>query len=534
MISLPKLKFDTFSKRAFFISNNMLASYHLDHGKLNNAYLFQDDEHGISYFQQYLQKSSPTPVYVLLDIQQEEYRLESIPHVSGRDRISIFHRKRLRLFHDTPYFYARVQYREKSGRQDDHALMVAITAPNIISKWIKIIHRCQVPLAGIYSLPLLSEVMLNTLPHISHNVLLFSLQNASGLRQSFFQYKKLQFSRLVPKTPGYENKKLCSTIIKKELDRVQLYLENHALMKHNERLDIYFLGSQELLDGLSNLKPTSILTHYHMLNINEFGRQSNIQKGAKLPSCEQLYVQELLHRKPPNIYASKKDKRHFKTWKISKYMIACSLIFLMTSSVISGVNFVNGLAYQDQQSLIAERAHTYSSYYKQSRKALTTTMPADELKIIVDAAKKLRHYQLEPFDMLGLLSQAMDIFESVELDYIKWTGNTDPNFNPNADKPAPIPESIPINSLAKSDEKENYYQIAIINGHLRDFDGDYRIAISTIDNFANLLGESPTVYKSSVLNYPLDISSSTTILGSTKEKATKANFSLRLVLENEI
>ena len=57
------------------------------------------------------------------------------------------------------------------------------------------IEECDVPLSGIWTLPLISKGLLSQLKVQSDVVLLVSQQVGSNLRQSFFKNKKLISSR---------------------------------------------------------------------------------------------------------------------------------------------------------------------------------------------------------------------------------------------------------------------------------------------------------------------------------------------------
>ena len=150
MISSLLSKFEFTNRRALYLSAHKAAIYHWLRGDLGSSYLFDGNDEGRAYFERYLNESQKSPIYILTDFFEEEYRQDTIPHVFGPDRKAILERKKGRLFRDTPYFYSRVIGREEEGRRDDRVLLTAITNPKLVTPWVNLIDACKVPLATAY------------------------------------------------------------------------------------------------------------------------------------------------------------------------------------------------------------------------------------------------------------------------------------------------------------------------------------------------------------------------------------------------
>ncbi len=147
---------------------------------LQHAYEFAAGESGWATFAKYLAGAPPSPLYVLVDVVEEEYRQDTIPHVRGRDRAAVLGRKFARMFRGTPYCLALDQGRERDGRRDDRVLLTALTKPESIAPWIEEIVQHGIPLVGIYSLPVLSAGLLPKIKAQASNVLFISVQQVSG------------------------------------------------------------------------------------------------------------------------------------------------------------------------------------------------------------------------------------------------------------------------------------------------------------------------------------------------------------------
>ena len=103
MTSSLKSRFDFGKRRALFVSAHKAAVYHWHKGDLTSSYLFDANQEGKLFFERYLRETPNIPVYMLVDVFEEEFKRDTVPHVFGADREAIVERKKARLFRDTPY-----------------------------------------------------------------------------------------------------------------------------------------------------------------------------------------------------------------------------------------------------------------------------------------------------------------------------------------------------------------------------------------------------------------------------------------------
>lgn len=534
MISSLKSKFSSSTRRALLVSSDKLAVYHWVNNNLGSSYLFDGSPEGFEYFGHYLDEVPNDPVYVLLDTAGEEYRLDTIPHVFGADRRATIERKQDRMFRGTPYRYAEVQGREKKGRRDDNVMFSAVTNPDTIQLWLKILEEHKVPVAGVVSVPLLLQNNADVIPDMSGNALVFSLQSMSGLRQSFFKDKLLKFSRLV-KVPRYGTEPY-APIITEELVKVRRYLQGTQLLDQDRPLDIHFLGNKELLDELGKTHVNSAMVRYHMLDVEALGKSYGSTDQIRTPFSDKHLVYQLLKNKSKNYYAPNKDIRYFQMRQINKALKVASLLFMLTGFIWGGLNVLEGYTYRQQHISDSKKADFYNVRYEVAQERISA-LPVDpaDLKVVVDTIGTLKTYKSEPDDMFRLISKSMDIFPEIQISKIQWAANINPNHKLGASKlDSIINEGIQgvlgFSNISDEETGYLYYQIALVNCYLDKFDGDYRKALNTIDQFAGSLRRQDSVHDVSVVSLPLDISSEATLQGSTKEDSSKSNFSVRVVL----
>jgi hypothetical protein len=153
---------------------------------------------GAAEFEHHLSGMEPMPTHFFVDIADEDFRLDTIPHVGGRDRDALLARKLAQIFRNTPYRHAEMQGREAEGRRDDRVLYTAVTNPEALRPWVEVLDRLKVPLEGIYSAAVFSAVLLEELDLVFPHTLLVTFTPGEAMRQTYFKNDEIKFSRLTP------------------------------------------------------------------------------------------------------------------------------------------------------------------------------------------------------------------------------------------------------------------------------------------------------------------------------------------------
>jgi hypothetical protein len=529
MTSSLKSKFDKSPCRVLFLSADKLTIFHWEKGKLGNSYLFDAGIDGQKYFNRYLQESPNVPVYILVDLLEEEYHQDTIPHVYGADRKTIIDRKKSRLFRDTPYFHTDIQGRQEEGRRDDLVLFMGLTNPGILKPWLALLEEHKVPLAGIYSLPQITNGILDLLPDPADQMLVVSLQSISGLRQTFFHKNKLKISRLV-NIPRYGTVSY-ATEVRDEVETIQRYLNGLHLTPEDKPLDVYLLANKELLKEIELLGVNVTLIKYHFIDIELLFQNIGLDTDVTTPFSDQLFAHQLLKHKPKNLYAVPSETRYFQMRNMRRMMLAASLFMILGSVVWGGLNFMGGMLYKQQGNAAMKKTDFYSARYQIARERLphTAVTPAN-LELVVNIVQTLEKYKATPFDMLKLLSTVVDKYPMIEIDEIEWAASTDPNLTFESSKKPETDQAVLGVNIVNTEESYQYYQIAAMKGHLSEFDGNYRVALNTINKFNELINSLPSVHDASIMSLPLDIGSDANLQGAANSGPGKANFSVRIVM----
>jgi len=509
------------------VAGDKLFVYHCAGGVLGESFVFDASEAGLAQFRRYLAENGASPVYLLVDVVEEEYRQETVPHVRGRDRKTVLERKRARLFRGTPYVYTQTQGREREGRRDDRVLLTALMNPAAVKPWVEALNEARVPLAGIYSLPALSTRLLKKLQLGGENVLLVSLQSASGLRQSFFRNGELRVSRLA-KMPRLGTVPFADYLLG-ELEKLRRYLNSLRLVSRDHPLDIYVLSNGEPLEHLRRHCSDSEYTRYHLLDVVDVEEKLGVDPVKATPFSDRLFAHLLLATRPVNQYASAGEIRYFRLHNARIGTLAASVALLLGSAALSGLNFVQGIALKQEAFAAEQRAAYYQERYDLARQNLpATAVEPAAIQAAVEAVETLVHYRASPVPLMRVVGRSLAGFPELELDVLRWGHGADPRRDISDSKGSDrvsmdTPEDAPAYP---------YYHIARIEGRVGAFAGDYRRALAQVNGLAEALRAEEAVYHVKVLRQPLDLSSDARLEGSAEgdSGAGAVSFSIRLVM----
>lgn len=159
---------------------------------------FAADAAGLEAFSGWLHGlSAATPFTLLVDLPDERFRIETLPHVRGPDRRRLRERRQVQLFPDTPFVAHQYLDREPSGRQDERILFAALNRPSTITPWLEAIEGQGHRLQRLVPVAFLAAALAAHLP-ATQGPFLLALLTPAGLRISCCEDRKLLFSRLSP------------------------------------------------------------------------------------------------------------------------------------------------------------------------------------------------------------------------------------------------------------------------------------------------------------------------------------------------
>jgi len=487
-------------KLLLFLSAHHLHAQQMAGGKIVTQHEFNNSQEGREDFAAFLQ-SAKYPVYLLVDLIEEDFRQEIVPHLTGRSRSALLQRKFEQFYRGTPFRQAALLQRQKTGRRDDDMLFSALTNPILITPWLAIMRAQQIPLAGIYSIPQISAPLVKD--HPSNHLLLISWEKSAGLRQTYFSEHRLQISRLTPVHAGltFQN------AVVSELTRTYQYLKSLSLLPPGQTLDVRLLGHSHDLIELQLELPRSADMHYDFVDLADLARQHHIDYRFTNSDASQIFLHQLATRTPQIHYANATHTHYFTLWQLRHALNLASDTLLLGMLLWGAANLWQSSGdTAEAASLNTLAQRTLHEAQKIALAFPNTYAPAADMKAGVSIMRKLDQHDAAPSGIWHPLGSILDRHPRIELDDLAWRMDATEPLAPNTlgDAPAQI----------------------IIKGRLTDFANDYRAALSYLESFQRDL--TAQGYQITVLAKPLDVSPSGSIADQRDTHTDALGFSLKL------
>ncbi len=489
------------SKTLFFLSSDNFHAHLYKNGVLTAAQYFAHTAQGLKDFSVFLE-SHHDPAYVLVDLIEEDFRHEIVPHLTGSSQNALIQRKFEQYYRNTPFRLAQLQQRQTEGRRDDEMLFSALTNPARISAWMDLLLLQKTPVVGIYSLPHTSAPLIKDID--SDHLLLLSWEKDAGLRQSYFFNKRLRFSRLTPLNTNGS----FSTAIATETARTQQYLHSLSLTPPGEKLSVHIICHADDRKELKSQLQNSDKMQYDYLDIQELGHRIAARDIYPDSDATALFL-SLVSRKPPRAhYANATLTHYYQLWQIRRTLFGMAALTAFICLVWGTLLLQNANSLDAESEPIKAQVIRLNHDIQQILQSFPhTAVPAADMKSAVTQLRKLHNYAPPPQEILGDLAGTLDNFPRIRTSQLSWKMGTDSAGNGAANLPA---------------------QIISYNGELADFGNDYRSQLEYLERFQQALTQSG--YTVSATKMPLDVSSKGSISADVSERHDKpAEFSLQLV-----
>ncbi len=442
------------------------------------------------------------PSYLLTDLIEEDFRHEIIPHLVGSSRTALLMRKFEQFYRGTTYHQSTFLQRHKTGRRDDDMLFSALTNPALITPWVEVLSAKKIPLAGISSVPQISQPLVKN--HPSKHLLLISWEKFSGLRQTYFSNHHLQISRL---TPVHSEQAFHDSVVR-ELLRTYQYLKSLSLLPAGESLDVYVLCNASDRNELFNRLTVSVDMRYDFADINAVGKQLGIQEHITNSDATQIFLRQLAKNPPATHYAHAGHTFYYALWNLNRILRLAAGLLLAVALVWSLSNVWRSTSAVDgKKSLQLATQLTSAEAQKIVRSFPNTYAAATDMKSGVTVMRKLAQYGAEAEAVLQPISLTLNHYPKIEVDDLTWQASAAEPVAPNTQGDVPA-------------------QVVTLKGHLTDFASDYRAALNYLAQLQSDI--SAQGYQVTVLSKPFDASPSGSIVDQSDTPKSSLDFSLKI------
>lgn len=494
-------------------------------GALSGRREFAADGEGIAAFAAHLGAHPGMPLHFLADVIEEDFRQDTVPHLLGRSRAALVNRKLGQAFRTETYRHAEFQGRNGEGRRDDRLLLSALSNEEGLKPWLDAALERKTPIAGLYSVPLLSQPLaaklgLATEPHL----LLVTRQASGSLRQSYFQDGLLKFSRLTYAAAA--DLSGLAAMVNEESAKIQQYLNNTRLLPRDVALHIHLLGSAEELAVLEGRCDGSPLRRFELRDVADAAGALGFPPAPDHPPAEALFLQFLARHRIPNHYAGPRETRYWRLDRTALAMKSSGIALVAFGGLSAAVDVVHGLNHLATAAETERRAVQTEARTRAIRAAFPTLpAPPDALKQTVELTNYLSAHPRTPEPLMVLVSQVLGGLPHIRLQRFQWALTTDPNLDlaRQEETAAPPAEGTPPPAAGGG-----LYEVALMEGEVTPF-VSYRHALEQVRALTAGLEAHPGLDAAPV-TLPIETDPKAELKGSVAEEgqSASATFTLRL------
>ncbi|HZV62069.1 MAG TPA: hypothetical protein VFF75_06615 [Methylophilaceae bacterium] len=506
-------------------------------GKLQSFQIFQNKEQGYQDFKRFLEIHPHIPLYLLADDIEEDFRLETLPHTSGNARREIVERKLNQIYRGTIYRAAHFINREKEKRRDDRFLFIALNNPELVQGWMQVIEELQAPLVGLYLLPMVSQVIVKRLKLMAPHILLCE-RLSSGLRQTYLHNGRLRVSRLAPILPDSENK--LGFFYVTETEKTRLYLISQRHITRDTALSVVMPSLDANSEQISRLVEQENGVDCTRVDLVQLANTLRLDAPLLQKTPELLHMHLLAIGNVPDNLAPSKQIKNSQLNMLRRGINLTSAIILLAGLLLASMYLKESFEFEQSTQQLASQTQVQENLYNEVAKDFPSTpIPSNDLKLAVELHQAIVGYAKSPERIMRVMSQAIENSPEIQINRLRWVRSNDIELKDTdqATVATPIPQASAQVQAGFVPDPTALYQVAFVNGEIRGFTGDYRAALSSVTQLVERLRANPEVEQVQILQEPVNVSSLTSLQGSTAEERTSqqtpALFKLKIILKRQ-
>jgi len=499
---------------------------------------------GAAQFERYLAALADVPTHIFTDLTEEDFRLDTVPHVGARDREAIVERKLTQMFRNVPYRHAQLQGRESEGRRDDRVLYTAVTNPEVLRPWLEVIERLKIPLAGIHSAAVFSAVLLEELDLAFPHTLLVTFTPGEAMRQTYLREREIKFSRLTP--VDLEPGQTLGGMIAEETTRTWQYLDSLRHFATDDRLEVcVMIHPGERAAVQPELRDFAQI-QYRVLDIHQVSAKLGLKPPPLGSSAEEVMVHLFLLRPAENHYASA-ELRRYSTLRRARIAVNQAGATVIAASLLwSAWNVAGIFKANDADSAQARQIASLSREYDDITRDLPTfgVGGATMRDAVTFYNGSIRSFPAMA-EFVRPLASVLQGYESVRLTQLAWQATDNekalPAMPATPPRVQPPVQAVPkagevVAPRAPADETNppfagGRYEVALLEGTIRVANNDFRGALGEVERLASDIARLPG-FRADVVDSPLDTRTSQSLQGRHSERepaVMEPRFTLRLV-----
>ncbi|MEL7187484.1 MAG: hypothetical protein AAFN50_13790 [Pseudomonadota bacterium] len=464
---------------------------------------FADDDAGIRAFDEYLAKTSGVPSALLVDVIEEEFKLQSIPKLGMRDRAALIERRCASIYRRTPYRSSLFQGRSADDPSEFAVVHSAIVNHELVDPWLQALLRHCTPISGVYSVPHLAQRVVEKLYPQSENSLFVAPHQASKLRQVFTQKGNLRSARL-SHSAGLDSHSYADAVVA-EVTRSRRYFERTRLLSPLNVLDVHVIANADTAARIEQLAANDRSSVYHYVDPDEAAAKLGHRATVSAMNFEEVYFSLLSQKHPSRSYAASGETRFWQMRRLRNAIIGTAVAAATVVTAIAAVLFSDAWVLRNRAAeMDLQVRHLSETFRRENERFNPIKADSYEMKLAVDSGEYILANRVPVPWVMNQLGSVLGDFPDIQASELHWEIETPPQPE-RRQRPVEARLPVPVTVVNAVD--------AVLVGKLEPFDGDLRKAFDRIDEFKDALERRTHFSSANVIAYPIDTSTSAAVTG---------------------
>jgi hypothetical protein len=321
-----------------------------------------------------------------------------------------------------------------------------------------------------------------------------------------------------------------------EIEKTRLYLLSQRFITDQTELQLVMPSS----DAQSEVIGKSISQEQGMeckiVDSLAYAKNMNIAPDLVAKHPELLHMQLLANGNIPDNLAPDQLTKAYQLNKIRQGIYVAAAAAALLGMGVAGYNFFQANAEVQETAKLAEQTQQQLKRYEEVASNFPSTpIPSAELKTAIDIANQVKQYNTTPATMMSILSKALERMPEVAIQRFRWVQTNRVDAQDSEKTVDMLGMVSGQGSTTPTQQMGDLRQVAFVNAELVNFNGDYRGALTSVNQFAAEIKLNPMVEQVVVLQEPVNVSSLANLKGSTLDENTSertpAEFKLKIVLK---
>lgn len=510
-------------QRLLYLTADRLRAYSLSRGKLVAEGAFERNDAGLAAFSAYL-AGTRNLYYLVIDVVEEDFHQDVIPHMGRRDRRQVLSRKLAQRYRDTSLTLSLSLGYDKGERRNERVLYASFSNTQQFQPWLAALAKSEVRLVGVYSTALLAPALIKRAGLKAPRCLLVSVQQ-TGLRQTYVEDGKIRFSR-VGRLNREDTESVAATCAA-ESARLQQYLvTTRQLPTANTPIDVMVLAPERFSAALGAACRSTETLHFNLVSAETQCRTGSLSSFPAETPCDALFLHTAAISAPAEQFAQDQHRHYYRLWQFGKGLYAAGAAALAAGLLYAGADLIGAYSLNQQIQIDKTRFDSLSAEYARVNATFPQTPTSTEnLKETIKQYRILQAQTISPAHLLLETSKVLAAYPQVEIDRIEWHVGKQGAERPGA-KAAPT--AAPT---AAAPALDLGYELATISARVVGARRtDVRAITDMATGFIDAFKKVPQLQVSGV-NMPFDTSAEDTFkgdVGSERAIAEDARFALTI------